>query len=256
MSNIPEFSQSVAERIGYYVYILKDPRDNQVFYVGKGCGNRIFAHVFDANFSCEPSDKLDRIRAIQAAGKDVVHLIHRHGLTEKEAFEVEASLIDFIGRLELTNLVHGVDSDERGHMKISEVIARYDAPRADIKEPVILIKVNQFYRRGIDANDLYEITRGTWKLSRRREKARFVFAVYKGIIREVYKIHRWNDVTRDNDARRDYIYKITGKIYPGGEVRSEFEGEISSELQHYVGKSTEDYQRLGAQNPIRYVNCG
>jgi uncharacterized protein len=40
-----EFSQAVCERIGYYVYILKDPRNNLNFYVGKGKGNRIFQHI-------------------------------------------------------------------------------------------------------------------------------------------------------------------------------------------------------------------
>lgn len=30
------FSQAVCENIGYYVYFLKDPRNNNIFYVGKG----------------------------------------------------------------------------------------------------------------------------------------------------------------------------------------------------------------------------
>lgn len=39
---IKKFSNAVCERIGYYVYILKDPRNDTVFYVGKGKGNRLF----------------------------------------------------------------------------------------------------------------------------------------------------------------------------------------------------------------------
>lgn len=38
------FSQSVIEKLKYYVYLLQDPRDNSVFYVGKGVGNRVFQH--------------------------------------------------------------------------------------------------------------------------------------------------------------------------------------------------------------------
>jgi len=30
------FSQAVCEKIGFYIYILKDPRTKEVFYVGKG----------------------------------------------------------------------------------------------------------------------------------------------------------------------------------------------------------------------------
>ena len=39
------FSQSVIEQLKYYVFFLRDPRNGQVFYVGKGRGNRIFNHV-------------------------------------------------------------------------------------------------------------------------------------------------------------------------------------------------------------------
>lgn len=39
------FKSSVIEALGYYVYCLVDPRDNRIFYVGKGRGNRVFEHV-------------------------------------------------------------------------------------------------------------------------------------------------------------------------------------------------------------------
>jgi hypothetical protein len=38
--------------------------------------------------------RIKRIRQIQLAGFEVAHMIHRHGMHEQTAFEVEAALID------------------------------------------------------------------------------------------------------------------------------------------------------------------
>ena len=42
------FTQEVIGQLEYYVYRLIDPRSGQTFYVGKGKGNRLFAHMNDA----------------------------------------------------------------------------------------------------------------------------------------------------------------------------------------------------------------
>lgn len=107
MTRFQEFPSSVIEKLDYYIYLLIDRENKQVFYVGKGTGNRIFAHINAALKDETPGDKLDKIRSIRANGLEVKHVVHRHGLTEKEGFEVEAALIDFIGLSGLTNQVQG-----------------------------------------------------------------------------------------------------------------------------------------------------
>ncbi|WP_420645291.1 LEM-3-like GIY-YIG domain-containing protein [Candidatus Leptofilum sp.] len=236
------FSASITENLGFYVYMLIDPETDQVFYVGKGTGNRIFAHLEYAIKFPKESDKLDKIRQIRQKGFEVKHLIHRHGLTEKEAFEVEASLIDFIGLGLLTNKVAGNKSNDRGQMTAAEVIALYDAPIIEILEPALLITVNRLFRRGMDAPSLYEITRGNWVVGKRREKAKYAFAVYHGVVRQVYEIHHWFPVEARSPMQKT-------------RQRWRFEGIVSSALQHYVGGSVENYISLGNQNPIKYVNC-
>ena len=42
------FLPGVAEQLGYYVYALFDPRDNALFYVGKGVVGRVFQHAREA----------------------------------------------------------------------------------------------------------------------------------------------------------------------------------------------------------------
>jgi hypothetical protein len=238
MSQITEFPKSVIEKLGYYVYLLIDPETNKVFYVGKGSGNRIFNHICSAIYSPLESDKLSKIRLIQSKGLQVKHSIIRYGLTEKEAFEVEASLIDFID--DLTNIVIGHHSDNRGLMSVAEVIAQYNAPSIEIAEPVILITVNRLFRRNMNGDDLYEITRGNWVVGERRNKAKFAFCVYTGVVRQVYEIQEWFPIkARSQDAKTQDRWRFTGIV--------------AQDLQHYVGGSVEKY--IGAQNPIRYVNC-
>lgn len=242
MSEIKKFSAAVIEKLEYYVYLLIDPETDNVFYVGKGIGNRIFEHLYPALTSPQESDKLDTIRSIQSKGLQVKHVIHRHGLTEKEAFEVEAALIDYIGIAGLTNIVQGHHSYNRGKMPVSEIVSQYDAPTIDIKEPAMIITVNQLFERGISADRLYEITRGNWVVGERRNRAKYAFSVYNGIVRQVYEIERWFPATarRQEQKMRE---------------RWRFDGIVAQNLQYYVGGSVEKYITLGAQNPIKYVNC-
>lgn len=240
MNQITEFPKSVIEKLGYYVYLLIDPTTNKVFYVGKGTGNRIFAHINDAISSPLESDKLEIIRSIHLQGKQVKLAIIRHGLTEKEAFEVEASLIDFMDIRELANIVSGHHSYDHGLMGIQDIIAQYNAPHIVITEPAILVTVNRLFRRNMDEEELYGITRGNWVVGERRNKAKYAFCVSYGIVRQVYEIQEWFRIkARSEDAKTQDRWRFTGFV--------------AENLQHYVGGCVEKY--IGAQNPVRYVNC-
>ena len=145
---IPDYMH---DAVGYYVYRLVDPRDNKTFYVGKGRGNRLFQHVGEALTSeGRATLKIDRIRDIREHGLDVTHFIHRHGLTEKEAFEVEAALIDAYGLArdalsELTNVVGGRHG-YHGVMSVDDVIARHTLDEATFEVPVLVLKAKQAVR--------------------------------------------------------------------------------------------------------------
>jgi len=84
------FSPEIQERLGYYVYRLIDPRDGSVFYIGKGKGNRVYAHLNEAlayqGDEDATSAKIHQIRQIKNANLEPIHIIHRHGLTEKRPF--------------------------------------------------------------------------------------------------------------------------------------------------------------------------
>ena len=237
-----EFPASVIERIGCYVYTLADPGSGKEFYVGKGTGNRVFSHITEAIENPVESDKLDKIRQIRAAGQDVEHEIIRHGMSEEEAFEVESALIDFIGLPELTNRIGGYDMDSRGRMTVPELIAKFRAEPIIVTEPALLITVNQLFERNVSAELLYEITRGNWVLGERRYKAKYAFSVFRGVVREVYRIKGWFPArARSPDQKQ--------------QSRWRFEGEVAGDLRHYIGGSVATYSKPGAQNPVKYVNC-
>lgn len=119
--------------------------------------------------------------------------------------------------------------------------------REDITENVIAIKINQAYRENMTELELYEITRGYWKIdAKRAEKADYVFSVYKGIIKEVYKIKEWLPAGT-----------IPRSTLPDAKVptdRYEFVGEVAEEAirNKYIEKSIANLYRKGEANPIKY----
>lgn len=230
-----EFSQAVCEKIGHYVYILKDPRTSTTFYVGKGNGNRVFQHVAGALTSPTISEKLNLIREIHNAGFEVEHYILRHGLTQELSYEIESACIDLLGLDNLTNVVKGHDSWERGLKTVDEVDQHYDAKIITITEPTIIININRLYNRFMTPQQLYDATRSSWKVaSHRRNSVLYAVAAYRGLVREVYKINSWN-------SRGD---------------RWEFNGEEAEPAvrNKYLNQSLENYLIKGSRNPIKYTS--
>ncbi len=232
------FSQSVIERLEYYVYFLQDPRNNTVFYIGKGEGNRVFAHVECAIKSTDTDNlKEEIIKDIIGSGHKVKHYILRHGLTEDEAFQLESALIDFIGKDNLSNQQGGHDSSDFGIKTTDEISAMYDAVPLDTDIPIILININKCYHRKITDSELYESTRKSWKLGDRKNKAKYAVAHYRGLTRAVYEIESWQ---RDRKRKR---WEFIGKLAPD---------DIRFKLRY---KSITHLFKKGAANPIRYLNC-
>src|SRR5882762_2850058 len=129
----------------------------------------------------ELDNKLKRIREIRLAGFEVAHVIHRHGMDDKTAFEVEAALIDAYPGL--TNIVGGSGSTDYGAMHAKEIITRYCAEPAVFQHRALLISVN----RSATETSLYESTRYAWKISKTKAKqAEVILATQQGLIVGVF----------------------------------------------------------------------
>ena len=107
---------------------------------------------------------------------------------------------------------------------------------ARIAEPSVLININQSYRDGMSRAELYEDTRKHWKIAPERQPIppQCAFALYRGLIREVYRVTSWHD-------SQDYIGRRTFSAHP------------DPNLRHYFGQSVHIKPR--SSNPIKYLNC-
>lgn len=240
------FDRKTCVQLKNYVYVLIDPEAKEIFYIGKGQGNRVFDHLNCALNTDEVNTKYDRIRKIQAQGKQVIHLIVRHGLTADVAFELESALIDLMTYCghELTNKVLGHHAIDAGLMTTDEIISKYNAePLRALHDPVIIININRTYHRGTGAEGIYQATKECWPINRQRvESIQYALSEYQGLIVEVFEIERWYPVAT-TDRR--------GKP----RTRWGFEGKVANEQirDRYVNKSIAHAKRKGAAYPIRYT---
>ena len=263
--NMKFFSEKAIEALnGFYVYALVDPRNDKVFYIGKGTGNRVFSHEIESGKSRESEKKkLQHIREIENCGYSVRRLIINWGLTENEAFIAEATLINLLNRMpdiQLTNEVSGHHVHES--LTTEEFELQYGAvplEKEDIKHSILVIKINKLYRRGMSDAELYDSVRGFWAASLKSIEARkvkYVFGVYNGLILGVYKPDAWHygyemiDTPQRDILDPEGFERLKNRVYF---VCNDYRN-LDDEGKFYLHKSIVNLKvNQSAQNPISYL---
>lgn len=262
---IASFSEKALDSLnGFYVYALIDPRNEKVFYIGKGTGNRVFSHELESGKSRESEKKkIQLIREIENSGHSVKKLIVNWGLSENEAFVAEATLINLLNRMpdiRLTNEVSGHHVHES--LTTEEFELQYGAvplEKEDIKHSILVIKINKLYRRGMSEEELYDAVRGFWAASLKSIEARkvkYVFGVYNGLIVGVYKPDVWHygyemiDIPQRGILTPEDYERLKNRVYfVCNDYRS-----LDDEGQFYLHKSIAKLKvNQSAQNPITYL---
>lgn len=245
-ADIQAFPPEVIEQLKTYVYRLIDPRTGNTFYVGKGVGNRVFDHVRNAldkrvADGDEISDKIKQIQEINNAGFKVGHVIHRYGMDDPTALQVEAALIDVYSGL--TNIVGGTYSNDYGVTHANEIVSRYAAETADFQHKVLMISVN----RSAIAPDFYKAVHCAWRLDvKKAAKVEVILATVQGLIKGAFVADQWLEATTANFARLEQ--DIPGRF---GFVGREADASIQT---LYVGKRIpEKFRKKNASNPIKYT---
>ena len=234
----------VVEALRHYVYMLRDPRNGEIFYVGRGAGSRLFAHETEAMNSARNSEKLDRIRSIHGSNLKVTYLILRYGLSEEDAMLVESVAIDLLGNTVagLENKIKGAGSGLYGLRKLDDVVLEYAAEHLrKIGTRCVVININKTYQGDEDRSKIYEAVRSSWVIAKERignpknPKLKYVLAEYRQIIVEVFRVTEWLEV-RDQNKR----------------PRWAFIGEVAEEgvRNQYLNKKVE--KKRGAVNPVTF----
>lgn len=209
------------EKCKYYVYRLVDPHNNNTFYVGKGCGNRIFQHSVACDKLISKNEdelslKFAHIRHIHNSGKEVICLIHRWGLTEEEALEVESALIDCYPGL--SNIQGGFGTD-RGVISVEDMekLCQSNVYAEPLVDYIIIKTSEDAVKQG---GSLYEATRQAWRGKlERAKKYNYVLSVIYGQVKEVYEVDRWyavgNRIAFEGKATTNTnLLSLKGKLLP------------------------------------------
>jgi uncharacterized protein len=204
----------IAEALApHYVYLLVDPETDEIFYVGKGTGQRHAAHFEDSLVGDDDKPrevagtKAARVAEIRARGqRPGVTFVRRKIPTEQEAYRVEAALIDVLheyGAGRLTNLVKGHGSDRLGLVRIEDLATQVAAPPLETSLPALLIKLEPWdaeldlelprqghgYRADMTEQELYDSARAWWRLDARRVAGcRYAIAIFNGVTRAAWEI--------------------------------------------------------------------
>ena len=261
---IKNFSEKASQALnGYYVYALIDPRTDKVFYIGKGIGDRVFNHEIENNKSPDSEKiKLQTISSIEKAGFNVKKVIVNWGLTESEAFAAEASLINllnFTSDIKLSNIVAGHHVHES--LTVEDFELRFGAEHLkeeDIKHNILVIKINRLFHWNMTQKELYDATRGNWKvsISRVRREIDYVFAVYNQLVVAVYKPDEWHyvrdmiDVPRPHEFKNGIDKNSAARVY----FISKNHESLDESQQFYLHKSIAELKvNQSAQNPVTYL---
>jgi len=119
----------------------------------------------------------------------------------------------------------------------------------DIRENIVIIKINKSYREGISETELYDVSRGCWKRKIASvEKADYALAVVYGIVKEIYQIDEW--LPAENEVRETIPYNETADA-----GRIIFKGRIADEeiRKKYLDYSVAGLFKKGEASPVKVI---
>ena len=197
MNKNRKFDNVQAESLGKYVYLLIDPRDNFVLYVGQGIGNRVFSHFNEAEEALKDgtprSKKVDRIIDIWNDDLDVEYVIAASSL---DADSGVADIVESSIYSSLSTSSNGVPLNEVNPPSSSFLNSQdlENLKAVPVNPPIPYSAVFIFnVKKGLEQRDsFYNATRMAWKVTEEyRNMDAYAVGLRDGISIGAFKIAKW-----------------------------------------------------------------
>jgi len=202
MRNLDKRSLNGSEKdvVGIYVYALRDPRDQIVFYIGQGTGNRLFNHFFETDRYINgriqtPSNKVLRIAEVWNSDADVEWFFLAHNINEETITKdaIESAAIDLLA---LNQNGQAFDQNIGNHSTFLDRQGLADRS-AGLVNPqheypmVFLFPIHNRLENGIEP---LEATQCCWYVTQEKRNAAYAIAIgiSDSISRGVFTIDDWH----------------------------------------------------------------
>lgn len=242
MVNIEKFSDDVIAKLNNYVYVYVNG-DNEIFYVGRGIGNRAFSHLYE---TCrdEKSHNIEKLSQIDENTK--IYIVHS-GMTAEEAMHCETALINLCGYLNPA-LSNGKEGDRfiLGMSSVEEIENTYHQNTVLLEnifqrqdQAAVFAYTKEFYRtgnitypffeklqheNGFRITHIFSLTEEPYMKS----PPKILCVVHNKVIRGIFSV--------ESEIDRDYISRPSAFAY----VTFEFEDyKTIPEYEKYIGMRIE-----------------
>lgn len=119
----------------------------------------------------------------------------------------------------------------------------------EIKDDIVIIKINKSYNPNMSALELYDVTRGCWKRKIDSvSSAKYALATVNGEVVEVYKIDYWAPAAALNRKTIPFDAEVE-------KGRIGFFGSVAEQKvrEKFIGKSVKNFFKQGEVNPVKLI---
>ena len=272
MTDKQSLSKYVQEKLGHYVYALRDPRDNKVFYVGKGVGERVLSHANGIIENDDPQTmKQLQIKEIHSQGLEVESWIVQSDLKDDHhSFATESAVYGILQLLvpsldselfSLKNIVAPPTFREAGLIQVKEAVALYGEPvdNSCLPHNAMFIRPALLWRRGMTTEELWEVTRGWWGCAENRiSKIRYVISIPNSVIRGIWEVPQngWREQKESDRGYQDALQRRVKKRKSQPNFGFDTNNEVSRNFPDLINKSVEHLfvKKGSTQRSFQYLD--